>query len=95
MSSSQSDLHSHRGRERVEVRKRSSRGEGGEEASVREGRFVCRVLAITLRDQFRAGRLGHTLNPQGNIAPTRLINSGGHWNESTGFFREDSLNISS
>lgn len=35
MSSNQSDLHSHGVRERVEVRERSSRGEGGDEASVK------------------------------------------------------------
>lgn len=58
MSSSQSDLHSHRGRERVEVRKRSSLGEGGEEASVREGGFICRGSTFTLRDEVRAERLG-------------------------------------
>ena len=50
MSSNQSDLHSHGVRERVEVRERSSRGEGGDEASVREGRDFRGGLAFSLGD---------------------------------------------
>lgn len=58
MSSNQSDLHSHGGRERAEFMKRSSRGEGGDKASVREGRGICGGLSFTLMDQFRAESLG-------------------------------------
>lgn len=47
MSSNQSGLHSHRGRERLGVRKMSSLGEGGDEASVREGRGVCGGLTFS------------------------------------------------